>query len=74
MGKPKRWSDWDVVVVVKGDYDWRFRHAVSDVMWSVDSDFDVYVQTLVVSEDELKYTSQGYEPVFVKALSQGIYA
>ena len=73
-GKPTRWSDYDMVVVVRGDYDWRFRHAVSDVMTDIDLDYSVYIQALVVSENELKNTSQGYEPVFVKALSQGIYA
>ncbi|MFN0015903.1 MAG: nucleotidyltransferase domain-containing protein [Saprospiraceae bacterium] len=73
-GKPTRWSDYDMVVVVRGDYDWRFRHDVSDVMTDIDLDYSVYIQALVVSENELKNTSQGYEPVFVKALSQGIYA
>ena len=73
-GKPTRWSDWDFVVVVRGEYDWRFRWAISDVMTGIDLDYDVFIQTLVVSDDELKYTSHGYEPVFVKALSQGIYA
>jgi predicted nucleotidyltransferase len=73
-GKPTRWSDWDIVVVVRGDYDWRFRHAVSDIMTDVDLENDIYIQALVVSVEELKNTSQGYEPVFVKALSQGIYA
>lgn len=73
-GKPKRWSDYDMVVVVRGDYDWRFRHAVSDVTTDIGLEYDVFLQMLVVSEDELQNTSQGYEPVFVKALSQGIYA
>jgi len=73
-GRPTRWSDWDIVVVVRGDYDWRFRHAVSDIMTDVDLENDIYIQALVVSVEELKNTSQGYEPVFVKALSQGIYA
>jgi predicted nucleotidyltransferase len=73
-GKPKPWSDYDLLVVVKGDNNWRLRHAVSDIMTGIDLDYDVFIQTLVVSEHELKHTSQGYEPVFVKALSQGIYA
>ncbi|MFZ4477806.1 MAG: nucleotidyltransferase domain-containing protein [Saprospiraceae bacterium] len=73
-GKPHRWSDYDMVVVVRGDYDWRFRHAVSDVMTDIDLDYNVYIQALVVSDYELKNTSQGYEPVLVKALLNGIYA
>ena len=73
-GKPKRWSDYDLVVVVRGEYDWRFEHAIWDVMANIDLDFDIITQSLIVSEDELKYSHQRYEPVFVKALAQGIYA
>lgn len=73
-GKPHRWSDWDFVVVVRGEYDWRFRWAITDVMTGIGLDYDAFIQSLVVSEDELEHAPQGYEPVFVKALSQGIYA
>ena len=73
-GKPTRWSDWDFVVVVRGEHDWKLDHAVWDVMYRIDLDFDVFTQTLVVSEYELKNTTARYEPVFVKALNQGIYA
>ena len=73
-GKPTRWSDWDFVVVVRGEHDWKLDHAVWNVMYEIDLNFDVFTQTLVVSEDELKHTTARYEPVFVKALNQGIYA
>jgi predicted nucleotidyltransferase len=72
--KPNPWSDWDFVVVVWGEYDWRFERAVSDIMTEIDLDFDVITHPLMVSEHELQYTFRGYEPIFVKALSQGIYA
>ena len=73
-GKPHRWSDWDFVVVVRGEYDWPFRLAVWEVMADIDLEYDVFTQTLIVSEEELKNTHRGYEPVFVKALAEGIYA
>lgn len=73
-GKPHRWSDWDFVVVVRGEYDWPFRLAVWEIMADIDLEYGVFTQTLIVSEDELKNTYRGYEPVFVKALAQGIYA
>lgn len=73
-GKPKRWSDYDFVVVVQGKYDWRFKHAIWEAMADIDLDFDVITQTLVISEDELKHTIRGKEPVFTDALQSGIYA
>ncbi|MGI9159177.1 MAG: nucleotidyltransferase domain-containing protein [Saprospiraceae bacterium] len=73
-GKPHRWSDWDFLVVVQGEYDWRFERAVSDIMTDIDLDFDVITHPVVVSKQELMHTFRGYEPIFVKALSQGIHA
>ncbi|MEY3248219.1 MAG: hypothetical protein RL742_262 [Bacteroidota bacterium] len=73
-GKPHRWSDWDFLVVVQGAYDWRFERAISDVMTDIDLDFDVITHPIVVSEQELLHTFRGYEPLFVKALAQGIHA
>ncbi|MFN0013809.1 MAG: nucleotidyltransferase domain-containing protein [Saprospiraceae bacterium] len=73
-GKPTRWSDWDFVVVLRGDYDGKTVRAIRFIMADVDLDYDVFTQTLVVSDQELKNTFRGYEPIFVKALSQGIYA
>ncbi len=73
-GKPTRWSDWDFVVVWKGEYDWRTVQAIRYTMADLDMDYDIFTQTLVVSDTELRHSTQRYEPVFVKALSQGIYA
>lgn len=73
-GKPKRWSDWDFVVVVSGENDWQFTDSVRAIMSEIDLDYDVFTQTQVVSEYELKHTTARYEPIYVKALTQGIYA
>ena len=50
------------------------RDAISDIMTDIDLDYDVITQTLVVSDNELKHTIARIEPIYVKALSQGIYA
>jgi predicted nucleotidyltransferase len=73
-GKPHRWSDWDFLVVVRGEYDWCTVRDIRYILADVDLDFDIFTQTLVVSDDELQHTFRGYEPIFVKALSNGIYA
>ncbi|MFN0015178.1 MAG: nucleotidyltransferase domain-containing protein [Saprospiraceae bacterium] len=73
-GKPHRWSDWDFVVVVRGEYDWRFERAVSDIMTDIDLDYNVITQTLVISTEELNNSLRGYQPVFTDAIQKGIYA
>ncbi len=73
-GKPTPNSDWDFVVVVRGEYDWRTVQAIRYTMADLDMELGVFTQTLVVSESELKDSIERYEPIFTKALSQGIYA
>ncbi|MDX2133410.1 MAG: nucleotidyltransferase domain-containing protein [Saprospiraceae bacterium] len=73
-GKPTRWSDWDFVVVVRGGYDWRFERAVCDVMADIDLDYDIITQPLVISEEELRYSLRGRQPIFQTATQKGIYA
>jgi len=73
-GRPHRWSDWDFLVVVRGEYDWNFRNAVWDVMYDIDLDYDVFTQTLVISDKELMHSIRGYQPVFKEAIQHGIYA
>lgn len=73
-GKPKPWSDYDFVVVLKGEYDWRMEQKIRYAMYSMDDEYDILTQTLVISENELASSLRGKQPIFQKALSQGIYA
>ncbi len=75
-GKPTRWSDWDFVVIVQGNggYDFKTETAIRLEMYRLDSDFDILTQTLVITEGELSHTLRGAQPIFQKAISQGIYA
>lgn len=73
-GKPKPWSDYDFVVVVKGEYDWHLVHSIRSEMAEIDLDFNIVTQSLIISESELKDSLKGKEPIIAKALSHGIYA
>jgi len=73
-GKPHRWSDWDFVVVVRGEYDWQFERAVCDVMADIDLDYEILTQPLIISEDELNHSIRGSQPIFQTATQKGIYA
>ena len=75
-GKPHRWSDYDMVVVVRGEggYDWKVEDEIRLVMYQLDSDYDILTQTLVITEGELANTLRGAQPIFQKAISEGIYA
>lgn len=73
-GKPTRWSDWDFVVVVRGEYDWQTVRTIRYLMADIDLDYDVFTQTLVISEEELQNSLRGRQPIFTDAIQKGIYA
>jgi predicted nucleotidyltransferase len=73
-GKPTRWSDYDIIVVVRGDYDWQFERMMCQVMAELDLDYEVVTQPLVISEEELKSSIRGSQPIFQTATKKGIYA
>jgi predicted nucleotidyltransferase len=73
-GRPKPWSDWDMVVIVRGDNDWKTTQQIRHVLYDMEMEFDILTQALVISEYELHHTLRGAQPIFQNAVSNGIYA
>ena len=75
-GKPKPWSDYDMVVVLRGEFecDWKTIQEIRSAVNSIDWDYDVLTQTLVISDYELEHSLRGSQPIFQNAIKNGIYA
>jgi predicted nucleotidyltransferase len=73
-GKPNRWSDYDLVVVVRGNNNWKQIEKIRSVLYDLDSELDIITHALVISDQELQHSLRGAQPVFQHALSKGIYA
>lgn len=75
-GRPHRWSDWDMIVVLRGQFecDWKTIQAIRSTLYSIDLDYDILTQALVISEYELSHTLRGSQPIFQNAVKNGIYA
>lgn len=67
-------SDYDVLIVLNRDYDWRFRDQVINVVYDLELQYDILIDTFLISTHELRHTLRGSQPVFVNALKQGVYA
>ncbi len=72
-GVPHEDSDWDFVIVVRGEYDWQFKRAVSDEMCEIDLKYEIITQSLIISDWELEHSLRGKQPIFEDAIAQGIY-
>jgi predicted nucleotidyltransferase len=67
-------SDYDMLIVISGDYDWQFREQVSDIVYDLELKYDVLIDQFLISTGELQNSLRGAQPVFVNAIKNGVYA
>jgi len=73
-GVPHEYSDYDFVIVVRGEYDWRFEKEVNAIMYEVDLNYNIITQDLIISDWELEHSLRGKQTIYQKAIKEGIYA
>ncbi len=67
-------SDVDIIVIIKNkDADWKFKDSIRNIFYDYSIDYGILFDILIISEHELQHTLRGSQPVFKKALNQGIY-
>ena len=67
-------SDYDVLIILNNDYDWRYRHKVISAIYELELEHDVFIDAKVISTHELNYTIKGKHPLYADALRGGIHA
>ena len=73
-GNAHKNSDYDIVVVIKDkDADWRFKDKIRNVFYDYSIEYDMFFDILIISEYELQNTIRGAQPIFERALNQGLY-
>ena len=67
-------SDYDVLIVVNGDYDWRMRDKITDIVYDLELQYDILFDKYLISSDELHNSLRGAQPIFRHAIQHGVYA
>ncbi len=70
-GTARDYSDYDVLITLRDDYDWRLRNRVSDVCFDIGLHYDILIDSKVISRGEMK-TIRGKQPFIQDALAEGI--
>jgi predicted nucleotidyltransferase len=73
-GTAGKYSDYDVLVIVKQDYDWHFRNEILHVVYKMELEKDILIDIHLLSINEVSNTLRGSQPVFINALNNGLYA
>jgi uncharacterized protein len=70
-GGAGKYSDWDLLVILKNNYDWRLKHDIILSSYNIDLKYDIVSDTKIVSRDELT-TLRGSIPYIRHAFDDGI--
>jgi predicted nucleotidyltransferase len=70
-GHAKKYSDYDVLLVLNGSYDWRLKNKVLSSCYEIDLKYDILLDVKIISHGELS-TLRGKQPFILNALEYGV--
>ena len=70
-GKASEFSDYDILVVLKKDYDWKIEEKIIDLSYEVALKYDIIIDMKVISVNELN-NLRGKQPYIINALYYGV--
>ncbi|KPA18881.1 DNA polymerase subunit beta [Candidatus Magnetomorum sp. HK-1] len=73
-GTSTKFSDFDVLIVLKDDYDWQYQDMITDVVYDMELNYDILFDKHLVSLNEMKNSLKGEEPIYKNAIKHGLYA
>jgi uncharacterized protein len=68
------WSDLDVLIVTSEILTWKEKSVVRDVCYDISVDFEILVDSKIISQYEIENSFWGKHPLITDALKSGIYA
>ena len=67
-------SDFDVLIILKNDYDWNYKGLVRDLCFDISLQYDIVIDSKIISINELNHSPMGQDPLFQDAIKEGIHA
>lgn len=67
-------SDYDVLIILNTDYNQKMKKLINGLCYDFDLNYDIFLDTQIISQTELKNSIRGKHPVFKAALKEGLHA
>ena len=64
-------SDYDILVIVKNDFDWKFENKILETCYEIDLKYDIVTDIKLISENQLN-SIRGKQPFIQSAIEMGI--
>lgn len=71
LNTAKEYSDYDILVILKKDYDWQLEDSILSLCYEIDLEYDILTDVKLISRDELN-TIKGKQPFILNALEHGL--
>jgi predicted nucleotidyltransferase len=73
-GRAHEDSDYDVLIILNRDYNWDYQSKITSVIYGMELEYDIFIDTKIISVNELQNTIKGKQPLIVDAIQEGIHA
>lgn len=73
-GHPHQNSDYDILVVLNRDYDWKYRREIISAVYDLELKYNIFIDLKLISTNELNHTLKGLHPIYSEAIERGIHA
>ena len=70
-GNAREYSDYDILIILKTDYDWKLENKMLDVCYDIDLKYDILTDVKLISNKELN-TIKGKQPFILNAFEKGL--
>jgi len=65
-------SDYDILIVLKSNPDWKVERKISDICYEIDLQYGIITDTHLITEQETE-SLRGKQPIFHNALTNGYH-
>ena len=72
-GEAKEFSDYGILIILKGKSNWKPRRKISDYCYEIDLKYEIFTDVHILGEEEPE-TLRGKLPIIQTTIQQGIYA
>ncbi len=70
-GTARKYSDYDILLILKKPYDWKFENNIYDTTFDIDLEYNIITDIKMISIEEL-LTLRGRQPFIQNAIKEGI--
>ena len=70
-GRSNKYSDFDILLILKREFDWKLERQIQDVCWEIDYKYNILTDVKMMHRNDLNHI-RGKQPFILNALNEGI--